>query len=159
LNLVDISVLPGILQHSIDEMHVNSSIPSLMSTTYRYDERMSVQQGASTGRRKRTPLKELYPGFPYVDEACMTSEDIKARRFALNLQDVIEKFIEHGHCTSLRDFSRKVGIAHNMLIGYMDGSNWIDGKTLARLETMTGQPLWDVQTKRRFDRKPPFSHG
>lgn len=89
----------------------------------------------------------------------MTSEDIKARRFAMNLREVIELFIDNGHCKSLRDFSRKVDVAHNMLIGYMDGSSWIDGKTLARLETKTGRPLWDAQPKLRFNRKHPFSNG
>lgn len=120
---------------------------------------MSEYQGKSIGRRKRTPLKELYPGFPYVDEDHMTSEDVKARRFALNLREAIESFIDHGHCSSLRDFSRKVGVAHNMLIGYMDGSSWIDGKTLARLETRTGRPLWDSQPKIRFDKRTPFPNG
>ncbi|SES35047.1 hypothetical protein [Corynebacterium cystitidis] len=110
---------------------------------------MSEMQSSKRGRRRRTPLKELYPGFPYVNESVMDPEAIKAQRFAINLGETIKEFIERGECSSLRDFSRKVGIAHNMLISYMDGSVWIDGHTLAKLETMTGRPLWDPRTVRR----------
>lgn len=111
------------------------------------------------GRTKRIPLVQRYPRFPYEPEENMHPIDIKAQRFALNLRDTIEQFIKRGYCTSIRDFARQAGIPHTVLLSYMSGKTWIDGYSLARLETLTGRALWEPQVKSRIDRKPPMSSG
>ena len=86
----------------------------------------------------------------------MSLEAVKAQRFAIRLSKLIETHIQKGYCSSMRDFSRKVGISHSVIHGYLAGLTWVDGRNLARLEVRTGESLWDTQEAGALSQVPPY---
>ena len=117
---------------------------------------VSMPETPRRGRKRRTPLAETYPQFPFHDEAQMSEEAVKAQRFAVRLMRVIDAHVEAGHCSSMRDFARRVGISHSVIHGYLSGLTWVDGHNLARLEVAVGQPLWDTEPETPMAEKPPY---
>lgn len=115
------------------------------------------ESAPARGRRRRTPLSELYADWPYVPPATVDPIHRKCLVFVLTLEAVIEELTQDGWVTSSRDFARKVGINHAGLGRLLAGQTWPDGETIARLEVMTGRSLWPQHDRKANDEIPPFS--
>lgn len=111
------------------------------------------KQVTGSGRRKRTPLVEKYPGWPDLSPESVDPVARKCLLFVLNLKDAVDDLSEAGHTQSLRDFARQAGINHATLIAITAGRTWPDGETIAKLESMTGRSLWPSHEDENGDRR------
>lgn len=84
-------------------------------------------------RPARAKPRELTDSWP--DSPSSTAAGEVARHFALNLQAAIGT-------RSLRTAAKECGLVHATLTSILDGRNWPDLETIAKLEAGLGARLW-----------------
>ena len=84
-------------------------------------------------RSVRAKPRELTASWP--DTPSSSAHGEVARRFALNLRAAIGD-------RSIRGAATECGLAHVTLLSILDGKNWPDLETVAKLENGLGTSLW-----------------